>query len=63
MARAWADREIRLCEECGKPIEAKRTNQLLCRACEEALERKKRKGQRLRQSRRSSRLEEESEDW
>jgi predicted amidophosphoribosyltransferase len=61
MARAQAYGEERLCEECGRPIGKGRENQSLCRRCEDELERQKRKGRRLRDSRRHSHREEE--DW
>jgi predicted amidophosphoribosyltransferase len=63
MVKARAYEEERLCEECGRPIGKGRENQYLCRGCEEELERRKRKEQRLRQSRRNSRRGDEDEDW
>jgi len=62
MVRARAYGEDRLCEECGQPIGKGRENQFLCRRCEDELERRKRKGQRLRQSRRNSHRDDE-EEW
>jgi hypothetical protein len=59
MARAQAYGEDRLCEECGQPVGKGRENLFLCRRCEDELERRKRKGQRLRQSRRNTRRDEE----
>lgn len=63
MVRARAYKEMRLCEECGQPIEGGRGHQLLCRHCEEALERQKRSDKRPRPNRRESREDEEGEDW
>jgi tRNA(Ile2) C34 agmatinyltransferase TiaS len=63
MARARAYEEIRLCEECGQPIQSGRENQFLCRRCQDLVERRKRKGNRLRQDRRDSHWDQDSEDW
>ena len=62
MARARSYEEIRLCEECGQPIERGRGNQSLCRRCEDNLERSKRKKQHTRDSRRKVR-QSKGEDW
>ena len=59
MARAQAPGRERLCEECGQPIEKGREHHALCRRCEQELSRQKRKGERLRQSRRNSRREDD----
>ena len=59
MARARAYGEERLCEECGQPLEKGREGQMLCRRCEDRLERQKRSRRNLRDSRRHSRREEE----
>ena len=63
MVRAQAYNEARLCEECGQPFDSGRGNQFLCRQCQAALERRKRKGHRPRSGRRGSRGEREFEDW
>jgi predicted amidophosphoribosyltransferase len=63
MVRARAYGEERLCEECGRPIDKGRENQLLCRRCEDELERQKRRGRRLRDNRRHSHREEDEEGW
>lgn len=55
MSRERSYSQVRVCEECGQPIEHGYGNQLLCRRCEEAMERSKRRGQKTRQSRRNSR--------
>ena len=62
MVRARANREVRLCEECGQPIQGGRANQFLCHRCEEAQEHARRKGERERQDRRSVRRDEDVED-
>jgi predicted amidophosphoribosyltransferase len=54
--------EVRICEECGQPIDRGRGHQFLCRRCEQRMERQKRKGERTRQSRRDSRRSQD-EDW
>ena len=59
MARARAQVRERLCDECGQPIEKGREHHALCRRCEQELSRRKRKGERLRQSRRTSRRDED----
>ena len=61
MVRAQAYGEERLCEECGRPIDKGRENQVLCRRCEAELERQKRRKRSLRDNRRHSHREEE--DW
>ena len=63
MGRARANREVRLCEECGQPIVGGRANQFLCHQCEETQERERRKGRRERQDRRSVRRDEDVEEW
>jgi predicted amidophosphoribosyltransferase len=63
MTRARSYSEARLCEECGQPIEGGRKNQFLCRRCEQAMERRKRKGERTRRTRRDLRREREFDDW
>lgn len=63
MVKAQSYSEVRLCEECGEPIERGRIGQLLCRRCEQSMERSKRKGQEMRQSRRDSRRSREEDDW
>ena len=60
---ARANREVRLCEECGRPVEHGREHQLLCRRCQEEQERRKRREQKVRQNKRGSRRELEVEDW
>jgi len=63
MVRARANREVRMCEECGQPIVGGRANQFLCHQCEETQERERRKGRRERQDRRSVRRDEDVEEW
>ena len=63
MARARSYKELRLCEECGQPIEGGRGHQLLCRQCEEIHVRQKRTDKRPRPNRRESRQDTEYEDW
>jgi hypothetical protein len=55
--------EVRLCEECGQPIERGRGNVFLCRRCERLMDRSKHKGEATRRSRRQSRREREVDDW
>ena len=63
MGRARSGQELQLCEECGQPILSKKANQLLCRRCQRDLERRKREGASLRQSRRGARQGEADDDW
>ena len=55
--------EVRLCEECGQPIERGRGNVLLCRRCERLMDHRKHRGEDTRRSRRQSRREREVDDW
>jgi predicted amidophosphoribosyltransferase len=55
--------EVRLCEECGQPIDRGRGNVFLCRRCEELMERRKHRGEGTRRSRRDSRRTREADDW
>jgi len=63
MARGRSITEVQVCEECGEPIEGRRSNRLLCRRCEQALERDKRRRQKLRRTRRGFRWEEDEDDF
>jgi hypothetical protein len=62
MARAQSF-EVRLCEECGQPIDRGRGNVFLCRRCERLMDHRKRKGEPTRRSRRDSRRAREADDW